>query len=101
MCRILENSDQAVLYRWYDEGLMRFRSNSSSAQSVADILHDELGLILDSLGPQTCGERCGAQQADIDSLSPRPEPSARSLEGANAQGRDQLLELIPAARNGR
>ncbi|MDO9142028.1 MAG: RNA polymerase-associated protein RapA, partial [Methylobacter sp.] len=42
----LEQTDNAVLYRWYDEGLNAFVCNSSSAQRVADVLHDELAAVL-------------------------------------------------------
>ena len=42
----LENTECAVLYRWYDEGLNAFACNSSSAQRVADILHDELAAVI-------------------------------------------------------
>ncbi len=80
----LENSDQAVLYRWYDEGLNAFRSNSSSAQRVADILHDELAAVLD---------RDGAAQAEIDAFIAKTHALSTELEAQMHNGRDQLLEL--------
>ncbi|MDD5412681.1 MAG: RNA polymerase-associated protein RapA [Methylobacter sp.] len=78
----LENSDQAVLYRWYDEGLNAFRSNSSSAQRVADILHDELDKVLDS-----------NSQENIDAFIAKTHSLSTELEAEMHNGRDQLLEL--------
>ncbi len=78
----LENSDQAVLYRWYDEGLNAFRSNSSSAQRVADILHDELEKVLDS-----------NSQENTDAFIAKTHALSTELEAEMHNGRDQLLEL--------
>jgi ATP-dependent helicase HepA len=79
----LEHADNAILYRWYDEGLNAFRSNSSSAQRVADILHDELLTV--------CS---GAQQVPmIDDLIAKTQRLSAELEQQMHKGRDQLLEL--------
>jgi len=78
----LEHTDNAVLYRWYDEGLNAFASNSSSAQRVADILHDELATVLDSKVP-----------TDIDALIAKTQSLSVELEAQMHNGRDQLLEL--------
>ncbi|MDO9423065.1 MAG: RNA polymerase-associated protein RapA [Methylobacter sp.] len=78
----LEHTDNAVLYRWYDEGLNAFACNSSSAQRVADILHDELAAVLDSGSP-----------ADIDALIAKTQALGAELEAQMHNGRDQLLEL--------
>ncbi|WP_333873843.1 RNA polymerase-associated protein RapA [Methylobacter sp.] len=78
----LENTDNAILYRWYDEGLNAFACNSSSAQRVADILHDELAAVLDSKVPD-----------DIDALITKTRTLSAELETQMHNGRDQLLEL--------
>ncbi|PPK71991.1 ATP-dependent helicase HepA [Methylobacter tundripaludum] len=78
----LEHSDNAVLYRWYDEGLNAFASNSSSAQRVADILHDELAAVLES-----------KDSAAIDALIVKTQALSAELETQMHNGRDQLLEL--------
>lgn len=78
----LEHTECAVLYRWYDEGLNAFACNSSSAQRVADILHDELAAVLDSKSP-----------AEIDALIAKTQALSIELEAQMHNGRDQLLEL--------
>ncbi|MGZ4954329.1 MAG: RNA polymerase-associated protein RapA [Methylobacter sp.] len=78
----LEHTECAVLYRWYDEGLNAFACNSSSAQRVADLLHDELAAVLDSKNP-----------ADIDALIAKTQTLSVELEAQMHNGRDQLLEL--------
>ena len=78
----LENTECAVLYRWYDEGLNAFACNSSSAQRVADILHGELAAVLDSKNP-----------ADIDALIAKTQALSVELEAEMHNGRDQVLEL--------
>ncbi len=78
----LENTDNAVLYRWYDEGLNAFACNSSSAQRVADILHEELSAVLASKNP-----------TDIDGLIVKTKTLSAELEAEMHNGRDQLLEL--------
>lgn len=78
----LEHTECAVLYRWYDEGLNAFACNSSSAQRVADILHEELAAVLDSKNP-----------ADIDALITKTQALSAELEVHMHNGRDQLLEL--------
>ncbi|MDO9169540.1 MAG: RNA polymerase-associated protein RapA [Methylobacter sp.] len=78
----LEHTDNAVLYRWYDEGLNAFACNSSSAQRVADLLHDELAAVL-----------AGKNPADIDSLIAKTRTLSAELETQMHNGRDQLLEL--------
>jgi ATP-dependent helicase HepA len=79
----LEHSDNAVLYRWYDEGLNAFRSNSSSAQRVADILQDELVATLSM----------DATQEAVDALILKTQALSAELEQHMNNGRDQLLEL--------
>jgi ATP-dependent helicase HepA len=78
----LEHTDNAVLYRWYDEGLNAFACNSSSAQRVADVLHDQLAAALATKNP-----------ADVDSLIAKTRTLSVELEAEMHNGRDQLLEL--------
>jgi ATP-dependent helicase HepA len=78
----LQHSEQAVLYRWYDEGLNAFRSNSSSAAQVADQLNDELTAVLHS-----------DDQAAIDAFVTKTKNLSAELETQMHNGRDQLLEL--------
>ena len=77
-----ENSEQHVLYRWYDEGLNAFRSNNSAAQPVADKLHDELAEVLYS-----------NNQAEIDAFIIKTQGLSTEIETQLHNGRDQLLEL--------
>ncbi len=78
----LQHSDLAVLYRWYDEGLNAFRSNSSAAARVAELLHEELTAVLDS-----------DNQVAIDTFIAKTQALNTELELQMHNGRDQLLEL--------
>jgi len=94
----LENTECAVLYRWYDEGLNAFACNSSSAQRVADILHDELAAVIARDGVYAANlPGAGAAQsdtsADIDALIAKTQALSVELEAEMHNGRDQLLEL--------
>jgi len=78
----LEHTDQAVLYRWYDEGMNAFRSNCSAAQPVADRLKDELsGVLLHD------------SEAEIDAFIAKTQALGKDIETQLHNGRDQLLEL--------
>ena len=78
----LQHSEQAVLYHWYDEGLNAFRSNSSAAARVADVLHDELIAVLNS-----------DNKSEIDAFVAKTKALNSDLEILMHNGRDQLLEL--------
>lgn len=78
----LQNSEQAVLYRWYDEGLDAFRHNSTAAQGVADILHDELLTIIRS-----------DDLFEINAFINKTQALHKQIEIQMHQGRDPLLEL--------
>jgi ATP-dependent helicase HepA len=78
----LEHTNDEMLYRWYDEGLNAFACNSSSAQRVADILHDELETVLASKDP-----------AAVDALIAKTRELSVEIEAQMHNGRDQLLEL--------
>ncbi|MCX7074734.1 MAG: RNA polymerase-associated protein RapA [Methylococcales bacterium] len=78
----LENTEQAILYRWYDEGLNAFRANNSAAQQVADTLHEELQTLLVN-NDANCVVRF-IEKTHVLSIQ---------IEAELNHGRDQLLEL--------
>jgi len=78
----LEHTEQAILYRWYDEGMNAFRSNCSAAQPVADRLKDELADVLQH-----------DNQAEIDAFIAKTQALGKDIEAQLHNGRDQLLEL--------
>jgi len=78
----LQHTGQAVLYRWYDEGLNAFRCNSSSATQVAEQLHNEL------LEVMVCDD-----EARINAFITKTKALSDELEVRMHNGRDQLLEL--------
>ncbi|MEN9596076.1 MAG: hypothetical protein RL236_510 [Pseudomonadota bacterium] len=78
----LENTEQAILYRWYDEGLNAFRANNSAAQQVADTLHEELQTLLVN-HDANCVARF-IEKTHVLSIQ---------IEAELNHGRDQLLEL--------
>lgn len=78
----LENTEQAILYRWYDEGLNAFRANNSAAQHVADKLYEELQTILTSHNKQT-----------LNAFIEKTRILSVEIETELNHGRDQLLEL--------
>lgn len=78
----LENSRQALLYRWYNEGLNAFYSNSSAAGRVVDIVHDDLVATLKQPNP-----------AAIEHLITVTQALNADIENQLQQGRDLLLEL--------
>ena len=77
-----ENTPQAILYRWYDEGLNAFSANNSAAQQVADMLHLELNTLLTENDP-----------AQLDTFIEKTKKLSKDIEIQLHQGRDQLLEL--------
>ncbi|MDD2725365.1 MAG: RNA polymerase-associated protein RapA [Methylovulum sp.] len=78
----LENSAQALLYRWYDEGMNAFRANCSAARPVADLLQDELSGLLEQ-----------ADDVQIDAFIAKTQSLGKDIEAQLHNGRDQLLEL--------
>lgn len=78
----LENTPQAILYRWYDEGLNAFSANNSAAQQVADLLHDELNALLIS-----------NEAWQLNDFIEKTKALSKDIEIQLHQGRDQLLEL--------
>ena len=78
----LKHTEQAILYRWYDEGLNAFRANSSSATRVAEILHEELLTVL------ACDD-----DVVINAFVEKTTQLSADLEIEMHNGRDQLLEL--------
>jgi len=84
----LAGSADALLFRWYHEGLDAFRHNSSAAQAVADRLHDELHEFLRD-------EASG----DFDDFLHKTQALAAELENRLHNGRDRLLELNSCRRD--
>ena len=78
----LENTGQAILYRWYDEGLNAFRANNSAAQQVADTLNGELQTLLNS-----------NDATEIGAFIEKTRQLSLEVEAELHNGRDQLLEL--------
>ena len=78
----LENTPQAILYRWYDEGLNAFSANNSAAQQVADMLHLELNALLVS-----------NNSTQLNNFIEKTKKLSHDIEIQLHQGRDQLLEL--------
>ena len=78
----LENTAQAALYQWYDEGLDAFHGNSSAAGRVAELLHDELTTVLANPNPQAIAE-----------LIEQTQKLNEDIESQLQNGRDLLLEL--------
>ena len=76
------DSEQEMLFRWYDEGLNAFRHNNSAAQSVADELDEELNALLSA-----------RDFAPLDAFIARTRERSAAIEIELHQGRDQLLEL--------
>jgi ATP-dependent helicase HepA len=81
----LENTEQAILYRWYDEGLNAFRANNSAAQHVADALHDELLNYLPPCPPP--------KRKEVEAFIEKTHALSIQIEAELNHGRDQLLEL--------
>jgi ATP-dependent helicase HepA len=78
----LENTAQAGLYQWYDEGLDAFHSNSSAASRVAEIVHDEMTAVLSNPTPTAVAE-----------LVDKTQKLYIEIETQLQNGRDLLLEL--------
>jgi ATP-dependent helicase HepA len=78
----LQNTEQAVLYRWYDEGLDAFRHNSTAAQAVADVLRDELSMVIHS-----------DDLFEINAFIDKTRGLHTKVQEQMHQGRDPLLEL--------
>jgi ATP-dependent helicase HepA len=78
----LIDSPQAVLYRWYHEGLNAFHSNSSAAMRVAEMLTQELDGVLSHPSEQ-----------EIDTLIKKAKVLDTNIELQLQNGRDLLLEL--------
>lgn len=78
----LENTAQAALCQWYDEGLDAFHSNSPAATRVAEILHDELLAVLSDPNSKAVAE-----------LIQKTQHLNTEIEKQLQNGRDLLLEL--------
>jgi len=78
-----EGSAQAVLLRWYDEGLNSFRAACTAGQLISDTFHEQLAFALQQSHNTTLVENLIS-----DTLALRLETEQRLQ-----QGRDRLLEL--------
>ncbi len=78
----IENSEQAILFRWYDEALNLFRKNSEAAQAVYHQAKEELHSLMTI-----------ADAAEVDDFIARSSEVKRQIEEEMHQGRDQLLEI--------
>jgi ATP-dependent helicase HepA len=78
----LQHTAQAVLYRWYDEGMDAFRANCSAARPVADLLDGELQDLL-----------ANPDDAAVDAFIAKTQDLGKDIEAQLHNGRDQLLEL--------
>jgi ATP-dependent helicase HepA len=78
----IENSEEEVLYQWYDEGLDAFHLNNSAATRVAELLHDELKAVMAK----------PSHAAIADLIADTQELNAE-IETQLQNGRDLLLEL--------
>lgn len=78
----VQNSPQALLFRWYHEGMNAFRVNCSGAQRLAEIQKEALAKALFS-----------TDQKVIDSFINKTRTLSATIEAELHQGRDQLLEL--------
>lgn len=83
----LDTAD-ALLYRWYHEGLDAFRHNSSAAQAVSDQLRGELQEFIDH-----------GYQENFEAFLEKTKNLAAELECHLHNGRDQLLELNSCRKN--
>ncbi len=77
-----KNTGQEVLYQWYDEGLDAFHNNSSAASRMADILQDELRVLL-----------ANPDMTALADLISRTQTLFDDIESQLQNGRDVLLEL--------
>jgi len=79
----LENTAQAILFRWYDQGLDAFRHTCPAGQSVFEQVRDAL---LEAL------HQAGEGLEDIDTLISATRALHQRLQSALQEGRDRLLE---------
>ena len=78
----VENTQQHVLYRWYEEGLDVFRHNFSGAAQVANRVSSLLQTALQSLS-----------DSDVQQLIDETRLQYQQVEEELHKGRDPLLEL--------
>jgi len=78
----IENSPQAILFRWYDEGLNLFQHTSSAASSVAEQLSDELESFL-----------IENNEIALEKFILKTKELNTEIETELHHGRDLLLEL--------
>lgn len=79
----LENTAQAILIRWFHEGLDAFEHTCPTGRPVYDAVHDELMTYLAE----------PAEQAGFDDFIQRCHAKHLSLKAQLENGRDRLLEM--------
>ncbi|MBK5071919.1 RNA polymerase-associated protein RapA [Budviciaceae bacterium CWB-B4] len=79
----LENTAQAILIRWFHEGLDAFEHTCPTGRPVYDAVHDELMTYLAE----------PAEQAGFDDFIQRCHTKHLSLKAQLENGRDRLLEM--------
>jgi ATP-dependent helicase HepA len=79
----LDNSAQAILFRWYHEGLAAFEHTCPAGQSVFEQVQDAL---LEAL------HQAGEALEDLDTLISTTRTLHQQLQQALHAGRDRLLE---------
>ncbi|QBH97429.1 RNA polymerase-associated protein RapA [Limnobaculum zhutongyuii] len=79
----LENTAQAILIRWFHEGLDAFEHTCPTGRPVYDAVHDELMTYLAE----------PAEQAGFDDFIQRCRAKHLSLKAQLENGRDRLLEM--------
>ena len=84
----LKNSEQEVLYHWYDEGLNALRCNSSAAPAVALQLQEALNTVM-ALYATNAPNSASA----LTDLITKTQQLNAEIEAQLHAGRDQLLEL--------
>lgn len=75
-----EGSAQAILLRWYNEGINCFERTSAAGQAIFQAFRERL-------------ENCLSSGTDVDSLVDDTRVMAENIQLQMQQGRDQLLEM--------
>ncbi|AKJ41354.1 RNA polymerase-associated protein RapA [Pragia fontium] len=79
----LENTAQAILIRWFHEGLDAFEHTCPTGRPVYDALHDELMTYLAE----------PSEQSGLDDFIHRSRTMHNALKAQLENGRDRLLEM--------
>ncbi len=83
----LKNTGHEIIFRWYNEGLNGFYSNSSAASRVSDIIQDELVSVL-----------ANPDDEKVNQLIEKTKALNTDIETYLQNGRDLLLEVNSCRR---